>query len=73
MNAEQVKNMAQQSLKALNDDRGMMPTVYASAIADLKQVLMGLLGGSLIIDNAKPAMEVPTLVPAKDEKPSASK
>lgn len=53
MSPEQVKVMAQNSLRALNDERVMIPTPYVNAIADLKSVLMGMMSGQLVIDNAK--------------------
>jgi hypothetical protein len=53
MTPDQIKMMAQNSLKALNDERGMIPTMYANAIADLKGVLMGMMTGQIVIDNAR--------------------
>ncbi len=53
MTPDQIKMMAQNSLKALNDERGMIPTMYANAIADLKGVLMGMMTGQLVIDNVR--------------------
>lgn len=58
MQPEQIKNMAQQCVQALMDERGMMPTKYSSAIADLKSVLLGLMSGQLIISDA-PKQEKP--------------
>lgn len=64
MSPEQVKVMAQNSLKALNDERVMIPSLYVNAIADLKSVLMGMMAGQLVIDNAKP---VETIVNGAEE------
>lgn len=52
MQPEQIKRMAQGVLAALNDERSMTPTQYSNSLADLKQVMMGLMTGSLVIEMA---------------------
>ena len=56
MNIPEVKLVASQSLNALNDTRVMVPSDATEALADLKNILRGLLSGSLIITPAPTAV-----------------
>lgn len=53
MDAQAVKQVATLSLKALSDNRVMVPADGSDALADLKTILRGLVTGALIIEDAK--------------------
>lgn len=55
--------MASQSIQALNDERGLMPTMYVNAISDLKQVLARLVTGNLMIVQGPTGIAPPSVAP----------
>lgn len=68
MTPEQIQRMASQSIQALNDERGLMPTMYVNAISDLKQVLARLVTGNLMVVQGPTGIpQAPTVPPQEGE------
>lgn len=55
MDKAQLSNVAMQSLKALQDERVMLPSTSVEAMSDLKSILRGLANNTLTIVNQPPA------------------
>jgi hypothetical protein len=49
MDQVQINNIAVQSLKALHDERVMLPSTSVEAVSDLKSILRGLVNNTLMI------------------------
>jgi len=49
MDQIQINNIAVQSLKALQDERVMLPSTSVEAMSDLKSILRGLVNNTLMI------------------------
>ena len=52
-----VLRIANGSMKALNDERVMIPSMYSESISDLKTLLRNLISGHLVIAQGEPRQE----------------
>ena len=67
MTPQDAQVIATRSLNALNDNRVMVPADATEALADLKNILRGLISNSMVLVDRPPVAAVPEAVPEADE------